>query len=356
MSPHNMGAQLQSLYPAKAGSRIQRWKRTLALGPVNDINPDTLLSKKLYQYAAEQLEGQVSNVINARYKQPDYDLQMTLRKNAAQFAAHKAAHFTAWMRDADGQGKAPLKRKFLLQLNVEKNLAARAAKQWNTFVRDQELYPHLEYRPSRSVNKREDHTRYYGMVLPVNHPFWNKGFPPNGWNCKCSVRNTDKKNTKAKKPPKTPKGIPGNAGKEQVIFTQQHPFFKKVNNKKRMWKEWMKLERTVVREWTQANIEGKAFASKKGQIHVNGTGVKKIIHQNHDFLWEKNRLLYDIKDVIKRARWVDTVEFDESKKGANRFDYVLYFEIKIQGKSNYLVVKKEKGGKMLLYSIVEKIK
>ncbi|MBC6402007.1 MAG: hypothetical protein GDA37_13570, partial [Ekhidna sp.] len=62
------------------------------------------------------------------------------------------------------------------------------------------------------------------------------------------------------------------------------------------------------------------------------------------------------KDVIKRARWVDTVEFDESKKGANRFDYVLYFEIKIQGKSNYLVVKKEKGGKMLLYSIVEKIK
>ena len=89
----------------------------------------------------------------------NYDLQMTMKKNAAQFAAHKAAHFTAWMRKADKQGQAPLKRRFLQQLNAEKNLAARAAKQWSTFVRDSELCPNLEYRPSSSVNKREDHTR-----------------------------------------------------------------------------------------------------------------------------------------------------------------------------------------------------
>jgi len=35
---------------------------------------------------------------------------------------------------------------------------------------------------------RPSHKAMHGVVLPKNHPFWEKNFPPNGWNCRCRVR------------------------------------------------------------------------------------------------------------------------------------------------------------------------
>lgn len=38
-----------------------------------------------------------------------------------------------------------------------------------------------------------------GLILPVEHPFWDKNFPPNGYNCKCSVLALTQKDAIAKK-------------------------------------------------------------------------------------------------------------------------------------------------------------
>ena len=39
-----------------------------------------------------------------------------------------------------------------------------------------------------SVKPRETHKALHGTVLPINHPWWNTHYPPNGWGCGCTVR------------------------------------------------------------------------------------------------------------------------------------------------------------------------
>ncbi|MBI3447210.1 MAG: hypothetical protein HY055_18040 [Magnetospirillum sp.] len=32
------------------------------------------------------------------------------------------------------------------------------------------------------------HREWHAIILPVDHPFWDTHYPPNGWNCRCSVQ------------------------------------------------------------------------------------------------------------------------------------------------------------------------
>ena len=63
-----------------------------------------------------------------------------------------------------------------------------AAGQWERIQRNKKLFPYLKYIPSDAAEPRESHKPFYGMVLPVDDPFWSTHFPPNGWGCKCNVR------------------------------------------------------------------------------------------------------------------------------------------------------------------------
>ncbi|MBK5959329.1 hypothetical protein CCR97_14095 [Rhodoplanes elegans] len=66
--------------------------------------------------------------------------------------------------------------------------SARAAGQWDRAQRTKRALPYLLYVRSVSERKRPEHVRWVGTILPVDHPFWSSHFPPNGWGCKCSVR------------------------------------------------------------------------------------------------------------------------------------------------------------------------
>jgi len=39
-----------------------------------------------------------------------------------------------------------------------------------------------------SAEPRPEHIAFVGTILPIDNPFWATHFPPNGWGCKCSVR------------------------------------------------------------------------------------------------------------------------------------------------------------------------
>ncbi|MBU1193972.1 MAG: phage head morphogenesis protein [Proteobacteria bacterium] len=49
------------------------------------------------------------------------------------------------------------------------------------------LRPYWQYQHGGSVNPREEHLAWDGMILPHDDPFWNTHYPPNGWGCKCRV-------------------------------------------------------------------------------------------------------------------------------------------------------------------------
>lgn len=66
--------------------------------------------------------------------------------------------------------------------------SARAAGQWERAQRTKKALPYFLYLRTTSKEPREEHLGWVGIILPVDHPFWTTHFPPNGWLCKCQVR------------------------------------------------------------------------------------------------------------------------------------------------------------------------
>ena len=81
-----------------------------------------------------------------------------------------------------------------LRTIYESNLrAARAAGQWDRAQRTKTTHPFFLYEPALREpapgRKRCDrHRAWAGTILPVDDPWWDDHFPPNGWGCRCRVR------------------------------------------------------------------------------------------------------------------------------------------------------------------------
>lgn len=75
-----------------------------------------------------------------------------------------------------------------LRTIYQTNMAtAFAAGQWARIQSNKADMPYLRYNPSAAAHPREAHKRYYGLVLPVEHPLWKQIYPPNGYGCLCTV-------------------------------------------------------------------------------------------------------------------------------------------------------------------------
>ncbi|MGF3027871.1 phage minor head protein [Methylobacterium aquaticum] len=66
--------------------------------------------------------------------------------------------------------------------------SARAAGQWERIQRTKGALPYLLYVRSASAEPRVQHLAWAGIILPADDPWWSTHFPPNGWGCKCGVR------------------------------------------------------------------------------------------------------------------------------------------------------------------------
>ena len=59
---------------------------------------------------------------------------------------------------------------------------------WQAIERLKETRPYLRYVAVRDERTRPKRRSWHGTVLPVDHPWWNTRYPPNGWNCRCIVQ------------------------------------------------------------------------------------------------------------------------------------------------------------------------
>ncbi len=74
-------------------------------------------------------------------------------------------------------------------LRTEYNFAqasALMAARWKQFEQDGDRY-YLQYRTVGDKRVRRTHRMLHNITLPIESPFWDKYFPPNGWNCRCTV-------------------------------------------------------------------------------------------------------------------------------------------------------------------------
>lgn len=83
------------------------------------------------------------------------------------------------------KGSRGWRSRVIFQTNLR---TAYAAGKWAQIQRLKERRPYLRYVAVQDSRTRPEHMAWHGTVLPADHPWWSTHFPPNGWNCRCTVQ------------------------------------------------------------------------------------------------------------------------------------------------------------------------
>lgn len=106
-------------------------------------------------------------------------------------------------------------------LRTEYNLAQASslmAARWKQFEQDGDRYL-LQYRTVGDKRVRRSHRMLHGITLPITSKFWNEYFPPNNWNCRCTVVQVRKgKYPESNEPEAMKLGMEATAGKYREMF------------------------------------------------------------------------------------------------------------------------------------------
>lgn len=98
---------------------------------------------------------------------------------------------------------SPQRLRLIYDANIR---SAHAAGQWERAQRTKAVLPFFIYIETVSREPREEHLAQVGTIAHVDDPYWDTWFPPNGYNCKCGVRQITK--SEAEKRGWTPKSKP----------------------------------------------------------------------------------------------------------------------------------------------------
>jgi len=62
-----------------------------------------------------------------------------------------------------------------------------SSRNWGQIQKFKDRRPYLMYDAIQDSHTRPQHRAWDGMVLLADDPWWNTHYPPNGWDCRCSV-------------------------------------------------------------------------------------------------------------------------------------------------------------------------
>ncbi|HAI77080.1 MAG TPA: hypothetical protein DCM08_12620, partial [Microscillaceae bacterium] len=124
-------------------------------------------------------------------------------------------------------------------------------RKWLQIQKDKEAYPFLQYIAELDDRVREAHKELHGFIAEVDDAIWNDIYPPNGWNCRCTVKQLSRKQAEELKSlwlrnydgdrsvnkslygpidefaTNMPENFKRNTGKEAVIETESSVYYKK---------------------------------------------------------------------------------------------------------------------------------
>lgn len=80
---------------------------------------------------------------------------------------------------------SPRRLKIIYDANIR---TARAAGAWSRIQRTKDLMPYLLYQLGPSRKHRPEHEAINNTLLSADDPWWGIYYPPNGYRCKCWVR------------------------------------------------------------------------------------------------------------------------------------------------------------------------
>lgn len=83
------------------------------------------------------------------------------------------------------QAGSPRRLRTIFDANIR---TAYAAGDWAKIQRVKDRRPYLLYEAVADQRTRPAHRNWSGLVLLADDPFWSTHYPPNGWHCRCRVR------------------------------------------------------------------------------------------------------------------------------------------------------------------------
>jgi SPP1 gp7 family putative phage head morphogenesis protein len=89
-----------------------------------------------------------------------------------------------------GDTGAPYRLSTIYNTNMR---VARSVEEWATIERTKNFLPYLEYNIGTSTHHRDEHVSWDGTILPADDPWWDTHMTPNGFGCKCWVRQLTKR-------------------------------------------------------------------------------------------------------------------------------------------------------------------
>lgn len=264
-------------------------------------------------------------------------------------------------------------------------LRARQAADWRQFERERDVLPNLKWMPSTSLHPGEDHRRFWGVIRPVDDPFWDQHRPGDRWNCKCDLTSTDEPATPvpsaavSQQPGNAPhRGLDNNPGKDGALINDSHPYFPSDCRHCAFYKPGRRdfmtsffedrtkdcyhcpyidgcifgIERGHIKEIkkeARKTLQGTTISHPKlNEIGISRTSIDEWTNQPHIHYAEKNRMLLSIGEVLKKSRYRGHKKDISEKPGSN---WVHLFETSIQGDKTWIIVKEYLDGKKYLYSI-----
>lgn len=163
--------------------------------------------------------------------------------------------------------------------------AADSIAKWDKIQREKAALPWLEYTSVSDDRVRPEHAALNGTVKRVDDPFWNVYYPPNGWRCRCKVRQ------RARGPEQEPGKLPPlkkmfqvNLGKTGVVFSDKHPYFESMPSK-------VKKKVMVVSEKMLTNDLNpgfnRVFTDKKTGGHLDVAEAAYPVDLSYNTKWGK---------------------------------------------------------------------
>lgn len=217
---------------------------SMELAPVSYVRSTFKTLSQAFIKGSKAIPKNLSSLEDASVQYlPDPELSRIIESNLWFFSEAKGVAQLQLLREAilDADGIVP-KEQFLtkardivaifnrayLSAEYEYVVAAgQMASKWLDIKKGQSVAGYLEYSAVMDQRTRVEHSAMQGITLPVDHPFWDTHYPPNGWNCRCSVIPVAGGNITPEASivkPVLPKGFSNNVGKTGKVFSKDHPF------------------------------------------------------------------------------------------------------------------------------------
>lgn len=368
----------------------------------------------LAEPAAQEFIGLHSDTLNNSFQQVEMSdiMRKRLSRSNYVFSGMKAFHelnesfpslvdengnrktFERFLKDVQSIDDTYNSNYLRSEYNFVQSSAEMAAK-WESFMQDGDRY-YLQYRTANDGKVRPEHAVLHGVTLPITDSFWEEYYPPNGWNCRCTVVQVRKSRY-----PATPhdeamalgeealqydtKGMfRFNPGKQEKSVPDYNPYTISrcrdcdiAKGKAKLSKtfipdnelcqacrliremaeakECLRTQRKEVKEWAKENLAGKTVLVQgvPGPVEFTMTGIKETLNQPHKYARAKNEALRHIVALMQEGKHVLEKVDDKRNPMVRKYHYV---RISVAGKPSFAVIRELMDGRCQFYSIVEKLK